>query len=100
MLTLMFAIAIVLMVIIGFYSLLVSRNLVRVLISLEILTKATTLLLIVGGRLTNQMGMAQAFAITLIVIEVVLMAVAAGIIYNIYRHNGSLDTRHLRNLKG
>ncbi len=92
--------SIALLFLVGFYSLLVTRNLIRILISLEILTKAATLMLILAGYLTKQTGMAQAFVITLIIMEVVVIAVAAGIVIGVFRHTGTLDTRQLQNLKG
>jgi NADH-quinone oxidoreductase subunit K len=82
------------------YCLLVSRNLIRILIALELLTKAVTFLIAIGGYYTGQLALAQSFIITLIVIEVVVIAVAAGIVIGAYRHNGSLDVRALQNLKG
>jgi NADH:ubiquinone oxidoreductase subunit K len=84
----------------GIYSLVVSRNLIRVLISLEVLTKTATLTIILAGYLNKEMGLAQAFVITLTIVEVVVIAVAAGIIIGIFQHTGSLDTKKIRNLKG
>jgi multisubunit Na+/H+ antiporter MnhC subunit len=45
------------------------------------------------------MAEAQAFAITLIVIEVIVTAIAAGIVIGVFNHNGTVDTRKLTNLK-
>lgn len=84
----------------GLYYLIVTRNLIRMLIGVELLSKAATLLLILAGNVTGQTGLAQSLVITLIVIEVVVMVVAAGVIISIYNHNGTLDSRLLRNLKG
>jgi multisubunit Na+/H+ antiporter MnhC subunit len=84
----------------GFYCIMVSRNLIRTLIGLEILTKGVTLLIIVAGYVTGYMAVAQSFAITLIIIEVVVLAVAAGLIVNVFRHTDSLDRRNLQNLRG
>jgi len=96
----MFIISAVLLVAAGVYCLLATRNLIRILIALEILTKSVTLLLIGAGYISGNMGTAQAFAITLIIIEVVVVAVAAGIVLGAFRHNDTLDTRKLNNLKG
>jgi len=74
----LFVLSIVLIFITGIYCLLVTRNLLRVLIALEVLTKAVTLLLILAGYLSGQLPLAQAFVITLIIIEVVVVVVAAG----------------------
>jgi NADH-quinone oxidoreductase subunit K len=96
----LFWIAIVLLFITGIYCLLVTRNLIRILIALEILTKGVTLLLIAAGYATGQMSLAQSLVITLIIIEVVVIAVAAGIVIGLHKYNDTLDTRKLRNLKG
>jgi NADH:ubiquinone oxidoreductase subunit K len=95
-----FGIAAVLVMIIGFFSILVSRNLIRTLIGMEILTKSVTLLIILAGYLTHKMGLAQAMAITLIIIEVALTVVAVGIVLCIFRHDNDIDAANLRNLKG
>ncbi|MGE5344051.1 MAG: NADH-quinone oxidoreductase subunit K [Candidatus Omnitrophota bacterium] len=95
-----FIISIILLFITGFYSLLLTRNLIRIILSLEVVTKGLTLLLILAGRYTGDLGSAQSFAIILIVVEVVVIAVAAGIALGIFRHNDSLDTRKVANLKG
>ena len=84
----------------GLYCILVTRNLMRVLIGLELLTKAVTLLLIVAGYATGRVALAQAIVITLIMIEVVVIAVMAGVILSIYRHTGSLDASSVKSLKG
>lgn len=95
-----FIIFIIMLFIIGFYCILVTHNFIRVLIGLEILTKAVTLLIITTGYANGRIATAQALVITLIVIEVVVIAVAAGVILSVYRHNQSLDVRKLRDLKG
>lgn len=84
----------------GIYCLLVSRNMIRMLIALELLIKAVTFLIALGGYATGQMALAQSLIVTLIVIEVAVVAVAAGIVIGAYNHNGDLDVRKLQNLKG
>ena len=93
-------IAVVLVLGIGIYSLIATRNLLRILLSIEILMKGATLLLIGAGYLTGDMATAQAYVITAIIIEVVLLVVATGIVLGAYRANGTLNTRELNNLKG
>jgi multisubunit Na+/H+ antiporter MnhC subunit len=93
-------ICIVLVSIAGIYCLVVTRSFIRVLIALELTTKAATLLIIVAGLAAGRLALAQAIAITLIVVEVVVVCVASGIVLSIYRINGSLDVRRSRNLKG
>jgi len=84
----------------GIYCMLVTRNMIKVLIGLELLNKGVTLLFIIIGRITGQEALAQAMVITMIVIEVVVIVIAGGVILSVYRHDESLDVKNLRNLKG
>jgi len=86
---------VVLLYIIGFYYIIITRNLIRILIGLEVLAKGVTLLLIYVGKLTGQMATAQSMVITLIIIEVVVMATAAGIIIGIFQHTNTLDVHKI-----
>ena len=95
-----FCIGITLVMIAGFVCLLATYNLIRALIGLELLTKGITLFIILAGYVTKHIGLAQAMAITLIIIEVVIIVVAVGIVLCVYRHNQSIDVRMLRNIKG
>lgn len=95
-----FGIFIALLFVIGFYYVFATYNLIRLLIGIEILIKAVTLLIIAAGFVTDHLALAQSLVITLIVIEVVVMTVAMGIVIGLYSHNNSLDIRKVRNLKG
>jgi multisubunit Na+/H+ antiporter MnhC subunit len=92
--------AIVLVALAGLYYLLVTTNLIRAIIGLELITKSLTVGLVLAGRLTGKVGIAQSLVITLIVVEVVIMVVAVGLILTGHRHTGQVDVRHLRNIKG
>jgi NADH-quinone oxidoreductase subunit K len=94
------ALTVILLSICAMYCIMVSRNLIRVLIGVELLTKAVTLLLVAAGYLSGQSGLAQALVITLIVVEVVVVAVAAGIVIGAFQRTGSLDASQVENLKG
>lgn len=89
-----------LVLVIGFYGLLVSDNLIRTLIAMEILSKVVVLAIILAGYVTNQMGLAQALAVTLIIIEVALTVVAVGVVLCIFKQNKTLDVSAIRNIKG
>jgi len=91
---------VILLSITGIYAILATRNLLRILIGLEILTKGVTLLLIAAGYLTGRQNYIQPIVITMIVVEVVIIAIAAGIVIASYRNNGTISVRALRNLKG
>ncbi len=85
---------------VGLYCILATYNLIRVLIGIEILIKAVTLLIVASGLANGNTALAQSLAITVIVIEVVIMTVAAGVVLGIHRYNNSLDARNIRKLKG
>jgi NADH:ubiquinone oxidoreductase subunit K len=95
-----FLLTVALMLAIGLYGIIVTRNLMRILMSVEILTKAVTLLMIGVGYETGKMGTAQSFVISIIVIEVMLLVIATGILYGVFKTGGSIMTTNLNNLKG
>ncbi|MBF0494805.1 MAG: NADH-quinone oxidoreductase subunit K, partial [Candidatus Omnitrophica bacterium] len=94
------SIAVAMFFVIGFYCIFMSYNFIRILIGVELLLKAVTLLIIGVGYVTGQTALAQALVITVIVIEVVFIVVATGVVIGIHKHNKSLDTRSLNNLRG
>jgi NADH-quinone oxidoreductase subunit K len=96
----LFGVGVILTLIVGFYCLLTTRNLIRALIGLEILTKGITLLIIVAGYVSGQSALAQSLAITMIVIEVAVIVVAVGIVLCIYRRTDGIDARSIREIKG
>jgi len=89
-----------LLFVVGFYCIIITHNLIRTLIGLELITKAVTLLLVVVGFATDHIALMQSYIITLIIIEVVVISVAAGIVINVAKKTGSLDARNLRTMKG
>jgi NADH:ubiquinone oxidoreductase subunit K len=95
-----FAIPICLLFVMGFYCVLVTYNLIRVLIGLELLTKGVTLLIIVAGHLSGRVALAQTLVITLIVIEVVVVVIGGGLVVQAFQRHGSLNAKNLRSLKG
>jgi len=95
-----FGFFIVLVFIIGIYCLLASYNLIRVLLGLELLIKGATLLIGIVGFVTGRVVYTQTLIITLIVVEVVIIAVGVGLVLGLHGYNKTLDLRRARNLKG
>ncbi|MFA5143087.1 MAG: NADH-quinone oxidoreductase subunit K [Candidatus Omnitrophota bacterium] len=95
-----FGFFIILLFVCGAYCLVVTRSMIRAIIGIELLVKAVTLLIIVVGDITGRAALAQSLVITIIIIEVVVAATAAGIALSVFRHTDSLDVRNLKNLKG
>ncbi len=84
----------------GLYGMMVSRSLLRQFISLEIMSKASLLGLISAGAKTGNLALAQTFIITMIVIEVVVVAAGLALLVKNYRLTGSIDVWSLNKLKG
>lgn len=95
-----YSVYIIIVFIIGLYCILATVNVVRVLVGIEVLMKAVTLLIIISGSVSGHVSLSQAMIITLIVIETVFIAVAMGIVLCVFGHDKSLDSRNLTNLKG
>ena len=85
---------------IGFYGLMVCRNLIKIVIALQILVKAALLGLMAAGNLNGQINLSQSMALTVIVADtiVAVMGIALGV--QIRRRVGTLDVRELSRLKG
>ncbi len=88
------------LIFIGIYCLLTMKNLIKLLIGVEIIAKAIALAIIATGFVKNNVMVAQSLAITVIVVDVSLLATALAIVINAYRHTKSLDIRKLTKLKG
>ena len=84
----------------GLYLLLKTHHMLRIIIAVEIVMKAITLLLIFAGMMNGKMALTQSFIITVIVVEVVVAVVAAGIAINLYNHNGDMEISRLNKLNG
>jgi len=84
----------------GLLGLLARRNLIKLLIAVEIIGKGISLLLLSTGFAKGHILTAQALVITFIVVEVSLVATALALVINIYRHTKGLDVRKLAQLKG
>ena len=85
---------------IGLYCLFTSRNMIKLLIGLEIMAKSATLSFITAGYARGETLFSQSLVITFIVIEVSLVAVALALVINAYRNTESLDIRNLTKLRG
>lgn len=84
----------------GLYCLLSMRNLIKLLIGIEIIAKGVTLALISASAAKGLILTGQSLVITFIVVEVSAIAVALALVINLYRHTGSLDVKKLTKLKG
>ena len=92
---LIFLMAIVLTAATGIYCIVATHNLLRVLIAMEVINKAATLLIGLAGFANGSLSLAEGYIIALIVIEVVVTAVGAALCIALYARTGTLDIRAL-----
>lgn len=85
---------------VGLYCLLTMKNTVKLLIGVEVIAKGVTLALVASGYARENLMVAQSLAITVIVVDVAVIATALALIISINRHTKSLDVRKLTKLKG
>jgi len=85
---------------IGLYGLLVLRNLVKIIVALQILVKAVLLAIILAGQLSGQPRLAESFAITIIVADTIVAVIGIALVVQIRRQLGTLDVSALSKLKG
>ena len=84
---------------IGLYCLLITRNLIRVVIALQIMVKGAMLALIFTGQLNSQPSLGQSMALTVIVADTILAVIGLALAVQVKRHVGSLDLKDLSSLK-
>jgi NADH:ubiquinone oxidoreductase subunit K len=93
-------IVVILLFLLGFYCILRTKNIIRMIIGIEIMARAATLSFIYSGYTHGNTSICQALVITVIVVEVVVSATALALIMNIYKLGSTLNTDKLTKLKG
>ncbi len=85
---------------IGFYGLLITRNLIKVVMVLQVLIKAAILALVVAGKLSGNLGLGQATAATVLVADTVVAVVGLALAVQVRRRFGTLDVPKISTLRG
>jgi NADH-quinone oxidoreductase subunit K len=84
---------------VGLYGLLSSRNLIKIIVAMQILTKAAVLALVAAGSASGKINLSQSFAITVIVVDTVVAAIGLAIGVQVQKRFGSLDAANLSSLR-
>jgi len=85
---------------VGFYGLLICRNLFKVVIALQILVKAALLGFVTAGYANGKINSAQSLAITVIVADTIVAVIAIALAVQIQRQLGTLDIKNLAGMRG
>jgi NADH:ubiquinone oxidoreductase subunit K len=81
-------------------GLLMCRNLIKIVIALQLLGKSVVVGLIVAGRAGGQVNLGQSLAITVIVADTIVAVVGLALAVQVHRRLGTLDVRALSTLRG
>jgi len=84
---------------VGVYGLLISRNLIKVIVALQILVKGAMLALVAAGSISGRVNLGQSLAVTVIVADTVVAVIGLALAIQIKRRVGSLDVNDLATLK-
>jgi NADH-quinone oxidoreductase subunit K len=85
---------------VGFYGLLVTRNLIKVVMVLQILIKGAITALVLAGKLSGNLGLGQSTAATVIVADTIVAVVGLALAVQVRRRFGTLDVPKISTLRG
>lgn len=84
---------------IALYALLATRNLIKVIVALQLLVKGAILALVLAGRLTGQVDLGQSIGLTVIVADTIVAVIGLALAVQIRRYCGTLDLKDLSTLR-
>ncbi len=93
------AAAVILLIGVGIYALLVTRNMIKVIVALQILVKGVILALVLAGNLQSKVFLSQSMALTVIVADTIVAVVGLAIAVQVRKSVGSLDLKDLTALR-
>lgn len=85
---------------VGFYGLLITRNLIKVVMVLQILVKAVILALVLAGETSGNLGLGISTAATVIVADTIVAVVGLALAVQVRRRFGTLDVPKISTLRG
>lgn len=93
-------VAVAALVMIGLYGLLILRNLIKIVVALQVLAKGIILVMVSAGALQGALAVGSSLAITVIVADTVVTVIALSLAIQVRRHCGTLDVRGISKLRG
>ena len=85
---------------VGFYGLLITRNLIKIVMMLQILIKAAVLALVFAGKVSGNLGLGQSTAATVIVADTIVAVVGLALAVQVRQRFETLDVPKISTLKG
>jgi NADH-quinone oxidoreductase subunit K len=87
------------LVAIGIYGLLILRNLIKIVVALQVFAKGTILVMVAAGGIAGKPAIGQSLAITVLVADTVVAVMALALAIQVRRWCGTLDTRVISTLR-
>jgi NADH-quinone oxidoreductase subunit K len=84
---------------IGLYALLIARNLIKVIVALQIMVKGAILAMIAAGQASGQPLVGESMALTVIVADTIVAVVGLAMAVQVRRRFGTLDIKALSILR-
>jgi len=85
---------------IALYGLLTLRNLLQIVVALQLLVKAAVLALVVAGKMSGQINLGQSLAVTVIVADTIVAVIGQALAVQIKQRMCTLDVQALSSLRG
>ncbi len=84
---------------VGLYGLLITRNLIKVVVALQVLVKGALLALVAAGLTSGKINLGQSLAVMVIVVDTVVAVIGLALALQVKRRLGTLDVKELATLK-
>lgn len=84
---------------VGLLGLLTCRNLIQIIIAMQILAKAAVFALVLAGKVSGQTNLGQSLAVTVIVADTIVAVIGLALVVQIRRRLGTLDVQALSALR-
>lgn len=84
---------------IGLYGILITRNLIKVVVALQVLVKGAMIFIVLAGHLVGEIEIGQSMALTVIVADTIVAVIGLALAVQIRRHFGTLDVKALTTLR-
>jgi NADH:ubiquinone oxidoreductase subunit K len=85
---------------IGLYGLLIIRNMIKIVIAIQIMVKGAMLALVAAGSLNGQLNLGQSLALTVITADTIVAIIGLALAIRIQQRTGTLDVDEVMKLEG
>ena len=84
----------------GLYGLMVSRNLLKIIIALQIMVKSAMMMMVVAGYMVGQPALGQSLAISIMVADTMAAVIGLALVVQVNECAGTLNVDKVINTEG